>query len=277
MKGGSYVLMTIELVTHKIIQSGNIIELYKYEKGYLKGYDAGPRKNDSKPSEYESKEDIRERSLKRAKTTLRRLINANHGQYGKEFTSKFLTLTFGDNVTDLDESNYEFKKFIKRLNYLIFNTKKANIKYTAVWELQERGAIHYHVILYNVPYIKQNIIQDTWKNGFVWINKIKDVDNVGAYISEYLGGSEKGQNQSEFEGRKTYFNSRGLLQPLEITDKKIVETIAVALLSNKMAYSSTFVNEYLGNVSYKQYNLNNVVSQYGTEENNKILHQNLMI
>lgn len=249
--------MSVELITHKIIQSGNIIELYKYEKGYLKGYENQPRENDFKAPGVESDEDIRQRSLKRAKASLRRLINANHGQYGKEFTSKFLTLTFGDNIADLDFAHYEFEKFMKRLNYLIFNSKKANIKYTAVWELQERGAIHYHVILYNIPYIKQNIIQETWKNGFIWINKIKDVDNVGTYIAEYLG-DEKSRNPEEYQGKKTYFSSRGLLQPVEITDKKIVETIAVALLSQKMAYSSTFTNEYLGDISYKQYNLNTV-------------------
>lgn len=247
--------MSVELVTQKIIQSGNIIEIYKYEKGYLKGYEKPPRKNDFKRSGVESEEDIRQRSLKRAKTSLRRLINANHGQYGKEFTSKFLTLTFGGNITDLDKAHYEFEKFMKRLNYLVFNSKKSNIKYTAVWELQERGAIHYHLILYNIPYVRQNIIQETWGNGFIWINKIKDVDNVGAYIAEYLG-DEKSRDPEDYEGKKTYFSSRGLFKPVEITDKKIVETIAVALLSQNIAYSSTFTNEYLGDISYKQYNLN---------------------
>ncbi len=63
----------------------------------------------------------RERSLARAKKQLRRLINANAGQYGREFTTKFLTLTFKENITDPKEANYLFTKFIKRLNYKLFN------------------------------------------------------------------------------------------------------------------------------------------------------------
>ena len=37
--------------------------------------------------------------------------------------SKFVTLTFKDNVTDLDKANYEFRQFIKRLNYKVYGKK----------------------------------------------------------------------------------------------------------------------------------------------------------
>jgi len=251
----------IERVTHKIIKSGDIIEIYEYSVGYLKGYTLTDNElinrtySESNPDDTDS----RERSLKRAKANLRRLINANVGQYGKEFTAKFLTLTFKDNVTDLDKANYEFEKFIKRLNYHCFGTKKANLKYTCVVEFQKRGAIHYHIIIYNIPYIKANDIANVWCNGFIKINKIDDVDNVGAYVGEYLGQAEKGQGKNieddRLRGQKTYFSSRGLFRPLEVTDKKIVEQVATVLLNKKPTYSANFENEYLGNIIYKQYNL----------------------
>jgi len=190
----------IERVTHKIIQSGDIIEIYEYSEGYLKGYKLTESEvNNRKYSESNSAgtdcTDSRERSLKRAKTNLRRLINANVGQYGKEVTAKFLTLTFKENVQDIKQANYEFKKFIKRLNYKVYGTKKAKLKYTTVIEFQQRGAIHYHTILYNMPYIKANEIASIWENGFIKINKIDDIDNVGAYIGEYLGQAEKEQGK----------------------------------------------------------------------------------
>lgn len=250
--------LAVELVTQKIIYSGDIIETFNYEKGYLKGYEIKEsnntqgRKKDFKSGDYESH---RKQVLSRAKSTLRRLINSNHNQYGKHFTSKFLTLTFGENITDLDIAHYEFKKFILRLNYLIFNTKITNIKYNAVVEFQERGAIHYHVIIYNIPYTRQNVIQETWGNGYVWINKINHVDNVGAYITEYMG---KDIQDDRLEGRKSYFSSRGLFKPIEITDKKIVDTVGAALPLNFLKHSSSFENEYLGKIDYKQFNLSSL-------------------
>lgn len=251
----------IEKVEKKLIQSGDIIEIYNYDRGYLKGYE-NKIANTGRKKDYESEnyEEHRKQVLQRAKRELRRLINANVGQYGKKFTSKFLTLTFSDNVTDLDIANYEFKKFIKRLNYKIYNSKESNLKYTAVIEFQKRGAIHYHIIIYNMPYIKANEIANCWDNGFIKINKIDDIDNVGAYVSEYLGDDAKEQGHSieddRLKGRKSYFSSKGLFKPVEITDKKIVEQVATALQStDKLTYSAEYENEYTGKIIYKQYNL----------------------
>lgn len=257
----------IERVYKKIIKSGNIIEIYEYSEGYLKGYENNDantgRKIDYKSENYE---EHRKQVLQRAKKNLRRLINANVGQYGEEFTAKFLTLTFKDNVQDIEQANYEFKKFIQRLNYYCFGTKKANLKYTCVVEFQKRGAIHYHVIIYNMPYIKANDIGNVWGNGFIKINKIDDVDNVGAYVSEYLGQAEKGQGHDieddRLQGKKSYFSSKGLFKPVEITDKKIVEQVATALLNIKPTYSATYENEHLGNIIYKQYNLKKLISKW---------------
>jgi len=251
----------IEIVTRKIIQSGDIVEIYEYSGGYAKGYTLTENELNRRTSSESSSDDTdsRERSLRRAKANLRRLINANVGQYGKEFTAKFLTLTFKDNVQDIKQANYEFKKFIMRLNYKLYGIKKANLKYTTVVEFQKRGAVHYHVIIYNMPYLKANEISNIWENGFIKINKIDDVDNVGAYVGEYLGQAEKGQGKNieddRLIGQKTYFSSCGLFKPIEITDKKIVEQVAAALLTEKLSYYATFENEHIGNIIYKQYNL----------------------
>lgn len=259
----------IERVYKKIVQSGDVIEIYEYERGYLKGYElthSEREKTGRKKGEISSNyEEHRKQVLQRAKKNLRRLINANVGQYGEEFTAKFLTLTFKDNVTDLDKANYEFKKFIKRLNYYCFGTKKANLKYTCVVEFQKRGAIHYHVIIYNMPYVKANYIAKVWGNGFIKINKIDDVDNVGAYVAEYLGDAEKGQGHDveddRLQGKKSYFSSRGLFKPIEITNKEVVEQVATALPEEYLTYSATFENENLGNITYKQYNLKKLNSK----------------
>lgn len=246
-----------------MIKSGSIVEIYEYEKGYLKDYTVNSDNSNGRKADFVSDnyEEHRKQVISRAKKNLRRQINSNHGQYGKEFTSKFVTLTFEDNITDLTVANYEFKKFMKRLNYEIFKTKKMNLRYTVVPEFQKRGAIHYHIIIYNIPYTRQKVIQEIWGNGFIWINKIDDVDNVGAYVAEYLGDGEKGQGRNleddRLKGRKSYFSSRDLFQPVEITDKKKVEAVRAALPIENITYGPKhFTNEHLGDISYIQYNLN---------------------
>ena len=257
----------IERVTKKIIQSGDVIEVYEYSEGYLKGYKLTENEINNRRRSTDDIDEIdsRERSLKRAKANLRRLINANVGRHGKEFTAKFLTLTFKENIQDIEQANYEFKKFIKRLNYKLYKTKKANLKYTCVVEFQKRGAIHYHVIIYNMPYVKANDIAKVWGNGFIKINKIDDIDNVGAYVAEYLGQAEKGQGKNieddRLRGQKSYFSSHGLLKSVEITDKEVVEQVGAVLLNQEPIYSVTYENEYLGNVVYKQYNLKKMISK----------------
>lgn len=238
----------------KMICSGDIIEIYQYSNGVYKGVvsNNNGRKGDGNTSD-EDKAKNREISLNRARRDLRRIINANVGQWGDDVTCKFVTLTFKDNVTDLDTANYEFKKFIQRLNYEIYGKKCSYLKYTVVPEFQQRGAVHYHVIFYNLPYTKSNIIENVWGNGFIKINKIDDVDNVGAYICKYL---TKDNGDDRLRGRKCYFNSRGLKKPIErYFDFDDLEGIKKSLPGQAMTYKSEFESEYVGKIIYEQYNL----------------------
>lgn len=242
----------LEHIKTKLVIAGDVLELYEYEKGYTVGHESkGGRLNGGNS---ENKKKNRADTLARAKRTCRRLINANAGQYGKEFTTKFLTLTFREHITNLKEANYEFTKFMKRLNYQIFESKKSNIKYTVVPEFTKIGRIHYHVVLYNLPYLKSNALADVWGNGFIKINKIDEVDNVGAYVTKYM---TKDADDERLEGEKCYFNSRGLLQPTEIKDKKIVDKLAGSIPLKYLKYTNTFDNDYTGKITYSQFNLSN--------------------
>ena len=226
----------------KVIIAGNQIEFYNYENDVIYGYKDKKKSSQGRRSvaSDEDKEVNREKVFKRARTELRRLINSNI-----EKDSKFLTLTFKDNVTDLDFANNEFKKFIKRLNYH-FNFK---CKYSCVIEFQKRGAIHYHVVLYNLTgKVDLKKLSDIWGNGFIKLNKIKGVDNVGAYICKYMTKSE----DNRLEGRKMYFNSRNLNKPTEIKEPEIVDALASSLQYQAPKYESIFSNEY-NTISYKQY------------------------
>lgn len=250
----------IAIVKTKMVISGNIVEVYEYEKGYSTGYkltdDERAKRGRKKDYTSEDYEINREKVLIRARKELRRIINSNVNSYGDEFTTKFVTLTFKENITDLKSANYEFKKFMKRLNYHMFGSKKANIKYSVVPEFQKRGAVHYHVVFYNLPYLKADDLAEIWGHGFIKINKIDNVDNVGAYVCKYM---TKDNIDERLEGNKCYFNSRGLYKPTEFTDlddKEIVESLEHSLLLKNLKYKSAFSNEHLGNINYYQFNIN---------------------
>lgn len=253
----------MKIYNKKAVISGDIVEIFEYENYISEGYQVDKNKisnclGRSSEATEENKEVNRVKVLQRARTSLMRLINSNIGRYGYN-TPKFITLTFKENVTDIKKSNYEFKKFRQRLEYK-YNFK---LKYTCVIEFQKRGAIHYHLVMFNAPYIPNNILREIWKNGFVKINKINHVDNVGAYVCKYMS---KDNNDSRLRGEKCYFSSRGLIKPMEIKDEKEIEKLQLSLPQQTKKYSSSFTNDYIGEIKYSQYNLSYVDVEVSEEQ-----------
>lgn len=232
----------------KMIKSGNVIEVFEYERPIKIGEVRNENGRRSEASE-DDKIEYRRQSMSRAKSHVRRLINANINAWGQ--IPKFLTLTFAENITDLKLANYEFKKFRQRLEYQL-NIK---LKYLVVVEFQKRGAVHYHALFFNLPYIGAEKLASVWKNGFIKVNAIEQVDNIGAYVTKYMTKDEYDKNKEDkLTGEKSYFTSRGLNKPLESFEKKEIEQLGTAL-SPHLAYEVTFENDYLGKINYKQYNI----------------------
>lgn len=187
--------------------------------------------------------------------TIRRLACCNFDN----MYDKFLTLTFSDNKTDVQECNVLFKAFIRKLREV---KHISNLKYLAVIEFQKRGAVHYHVLL-NIPYIPQNEIQDLWGHGFVSINAIEHVDNIGAYIVKYM---TKDNIDKRLRGQKAYLFSRNLHKPekvinhnfkdFDIMESKILDKYHLNEI--QPIYASNFDTSKLGHCEYKQYNLNRI-------------------
>ena len=74
-------------------------------------------------------------------------------------------------------------------------------------EPQGRGAWHAHLVMIfdeRAPYIDNKDMADIWGHGFTTTKKLEDVDNVGAYLTAYLGDMEMSdyQNLSEEEKKQ---------------------------------------------------------------------------
>lgn len=233
----------------KYIITGHIIEVYTY-KNYFhgKGGNTGVKKGNA---DLESKLKNYANTNQRRRDTIRRLACCN---FNNKY-DKFLTLTFADNMTDIQECNVLFKAFIRKLKIKYIK----DLKYLAVIEFQKRGAVHYHVLL-NIPYIPHKELQELWGNGFVYINAIEHVDNIGAYVLKYI---TKDNNDERLMGQKAYLTSRNLKKPEEVLnhnlkdfyklENKIIQKYNLNDL--KPIYESNYSTEILGDCEYKQYNL----------------------
>lgn len=151
-------------------------------------------------------------SVQRARERLYDLVSANIGQY-KEMTT-FITLTFAENITDLKEANVLFRSFIRRLNRHI----GYKVKYITVVEFQKRGAVHYHMLFFNMPFIPKFEFEAIWGHGFTNMQGLETIRNVSAYLAKYLS---KETFDKRLVGQKVYFSSRGLLRS-EVTRDNIV-------------------------------------------------------
>lgn len=233
----------------KYIITGDIIEKYTY-KNYIHGK-GGANRTSEKSSDEENSLKNYANTNQRRRDMVRRLACSNFsGEY-----DKFFTLTFAENKTDVKECNYLFRQFIKRLKYKF--TK--DLKYLAVIEFQERGAVHYHV-LSDIPYIPQKELQELWGHGFVFINAISHVDNIGAYIVKYM---TKDSTDLRLQGLKAYLFSRNLKKPevsvnhdlkeFDKIEQKITEKYNLDNI--EPVYKSEYETEILGHCEYLQYNI----------------------
>lgn len=255
------------LTNYKLIKSGNILELFEYKKSVEYGKskkDFGTRAKKKvdldDPLVFDSKLENRKRTLQSSKSHLKRLINANAGHWkdknGRPFMPIFLNLTFAENITDVKKANYAFTKFKQRLDYEITKRKCSFLKYAGVIEFQKRGAVHYHIIFFNMPFI-ENIydkMRKIWGKGHIIINAIKDLNTIASYICKYMTKSEVDER---LLGQKSYFTSKGLIKPVEILDEKQIENIINNIPESIKPYENKFESEFCEEIKYKRYDFAN--------------------
>lgn len=145
-------------------------------------------------------------SLQRARAQVFRIVEANAYQHGK-FKPIFFTLTTKDQLKEYKESNKKLKAFARRFLYKYGYP----LKYIIIPELHKTGAIHYHGVMFNAPYIPVRVFtREIWKFGFTDLKLPKKINSVSRYLTKYL---TKDFTMATPLHTKMYFCSRGLLRP----------------------------------------------------------------
>lgn len=179
------------------------IDNEKYTKGRQSSMLINNKKDNKK---------VESSSLSRSVTILRDYANANE----KEWLT-FITLTFKENITDINLANKKFNHFTKCMK-----RKYPDFKYLGVPEFQKRGAVHYHLLTNLVKGSDLLPLQENtddkydvkyWNYGFSSVFDLKETDdnfNVVAYICKYF---YKDFDNRLF-GRTKVLKSNNLKKPL---------------------------------------------------------------
>lgn len=129
-------------------------------------------------------------SIAQSLKCLREYINTNVTDPRKAL---FITLTYADNMQNAETLYNDFRKFNMRLSYYLRKSRLPPYEYIVAIEPQARGSLHAHLILIfqvKAPFIPHEKLAALWGHGFVKIRALKNVDNIGAYLSAYLGDME---------------------------------------------------------------------------------------
>lgn len=119
---------------------------------------------------YEDKIKTREDSMKRRINEFKSLVNANW-----EAWTHFVTLTFKENVTDIELAQRYFSDWTEKMN-----KEFENFIFVAVKEFQKRGAVHFHCLIRTQKKMPKDVFN---KVRHFWI----DLDGIPDYIENEQG------------------------------------------------------------------------------------------
>ncbi|MBQ6180126.1 MAG: hypothetical protein IJK31_00375 [Ruminococcus sp.] len=171
----------------------------------------------------------KKRNLNKTFEKLRHLINNN---FQSNINELHVVLTYSEKMEDFDKASNDFKKFWNKLNYMY-----PDLDYIRIIEPQHTGTWHIHVLIKSAKkgylFIPKDELEKSWGNGYAWVDKIKDNDNIGAYFWAQLKNIDVFEKESEKpndtkcivkgarlhfypKGKRFYSYSKGIKKPLHI-------------------------------------------------------------
>lgn len=195
----------------RLVISGDTLEFYDYKQPYFYNWTDLKKSTPTRgESSYKSK---REDNIKRAMSTIRRIIQCN--QEDQKEQPKFLTLTYATDIKELQVSNPHFNDFSQSIR----NTY-GDLQYIAVPEFQPISQrVHYHSLYFNLPFMNdfKSEMSRLWPHGSTKIEAIRSINAMPRYIGKYM---TKSLGDKRTSGRKSFFTSRNLLRPIVVHNQK---------------------------------------------------------
>jgi hypothetical protein len=255
----------------KVVISGRILEHYNYAKSLPKQPQF--RKKCTKREISAVVCVSRSDNLVRRKKSFERLVYAN--LVGKEMPV-LLSLTMFE-VTGLAFAYQSLKSFMRRVRSLTPSV----LRYIAVPEYQQRGAIHFHVILWGLPeHIIINetphwdreedigsmdkiqrgsrLLQHLWQFGFLDCTSTDGSPRLARYLSKYLS---KSMSDIRVGHARAYTSSHNVLRSVSLSSSSSVgyalDAMRIKLSTTPPLLEHHFDTQWLGECRYRRYLLDN--------------------
>jgi hypothetical protein len=220
---------------------GNRIYLDEFDKPVRFGF---KQKNPTRGKRDKDKLVDEDACVRRSRKLFRDLVTCNAFQYRNEkdriIPPVYITFTFAENVQDLGLANKEFNKFIKRYSYLA-DTK---LMYQSSIEKQKRGAIHYHALFYNLPFIPdiKESTENCWRQGYIFANTPKDINKITNYLLKYI---QKEFSVNHVKNKRRFLSSKGLKRPISFLDENDISN-ALKILPAPVAIQDVEFTDHEG-------------------------------
>lgn len=257
----------------KTISYSNIVELYEYEKDPPRLEEAS-RRNRKRLSIKDTTENMgkngkdmvlprepspkREDNARRSAMVFRRLISANLGECSKPL---LISLTYAENIEDIGQGHKDFNNFARNVRAKF----GGQVRYIAVPEFQQRGAIHFHALFWGLPSKKlaraerrTRLVASYWGLGYVDLIMTDGNHKIAGYLSKYM---IKGIRDIRMSGRKGYFCSKNIIRPL-VEKNALIEPLffgglkGVPDLSNaKVLVDKEYDTKHLGKGRFRKFEI----------------------
>lgn len=224
--------------TQKLVITKKTFEIFEYDYDYNQIIN---RIHYKKNTRNKFTRIISQNSINRTKSTLKRLINNNDFKY-------FITLTFAENITDLNNANKCFNSFIKSISSVLLN-----FSYIAVPEFQKRGAVHYHLLV-NCDDLTKQILDVYWTYGFTFIKNIKTDQFLHSYLTKYLS-KDNSLLDPRFFSKKKFFTSQNINKPTVLYGNFFQNIHTYLSRFYVLLYQNAFTVGFLGDINYSLYSL----------------------
>jgi hypothetical protein len=232
----------------KVVQSGDLIEVYDYEKA------PSPKRFTVK-----KKKRFRNRRLKRnaqrAKDNFRRVVRTTLAR-GKP---AFCTLTMVS-VESVKTSYKCLSQFTTNLRRSFGN----DIAWVGVVEFQRRGAVHFHLLIWGLPdeainderYTRD--IQTLWGRGWLDIFTTDGSPKIASYMAKYM---YKSMQDDRLSAEKSYTASRNVLRPVLLNTPTTLayfeaEYPEIRAVDNSLDFyeqERVYSTEWLGRCHYRKF------------------------
>jgi len=158
----------------------------------------------------------------------RRLVLANTIGFDNPV---LVSLTYREDTISIELSRKDLNAFAKR----VCNFFGRSVRYIAVTEFQKRGAIHYHVMFFNLPRVDHSYIQAEW--GYhVWIENVYRTKGLYSYLVKYI---TKSFQDHRFKGKKRYLQTL-IHQPFIVRNREEAHVLAQPLLMSSVPIYSPY-------------------------------------